>query len=417
MLKRGVRIGHVLTIGGALLAGSAILIAQKPQQSPPPAPPAGQQPASSGQQQQGQTPAPGPTPTPPQPPAPSPTQPAEGEAFAGVTNQEFLDALTKSGLIDKNPPSKDDYDSLSEDDEDDLDMFTLREEMIKEEERKEAEKKKEEEKKQEDAKKTPPKKGADKGKTPAAQSLDVAPKDAGKNDPKPQPPKKDDVPAGIRDEVGGPFVPDAEQPRAHRPVTIFVIGRSGDVEARVYSDHVLTDAERREVVGRRGVIVPASDTVRAAAQSVIDTPSLMKPGVHVLTVQMRSYCLEAVKPAAIRGALYTWAPRAAQAQFEGVRPVRAVAEFAARSGYLRPQGDTAAYGESIAQYAIWTRVEHWDRSRFTTEFIRRTRDEMRADHQAWSDETERTLGALAPGRWNDVARVLSMADRVETRAR
>jgi hypothetical protein len=260
--------------------------------------------------------------------------------------------------------------------------------------------------------------------TKPAQSLDVGPpKDEGRMKPPPKGSEPDEQPSSLRsgpsdagDDVdaepiaAGPSVLDA-------PIVVFAPSHDGDVQMRIYSARPLTDAEVRAYAARRGIISPVSGPLRRPLAAFIAQASARGSGVHVTTLKMRGYCVEAQKPFAASGAIFTWAPHAAQEEFAGAHPVRAVAETAARRGYLRPQGDPEAYGRFITQYAIWTALEHWDEARFTSEFVTRTRDQYAAAHKSWTSEAEQTLRALAPARWRDVRRVLAAAARLESDSR
>jgi hypothetical protein len=140
-------------------------------------------------------------------------------------------------------------------------------------------------------------------------------------------------------------------------------------------------------------------------------------GVHLTRLSLRAYCVESRKQTPPTGTMFEWGPEAVQQQFAPMRAVRVVSEVASRRGYLKPQGDAEAYGRSITQYAIWTKLEHWDESRFIEEFVKRTHAARGAEHKTSTDETDQTLRAMAPQRWRDVQLVTGDADRLEQRLR
>jgi len=201
------------------------------------------------------------------------------------------------------------------------------------------------------------------------------------------------------------------------PIATFAGFHDGVIRMRIYSPHGLTAEQRNGMLRSRGVLVPLTSSRARRVQHAIDVAAPKGSGVHVTTMLMRAFCVESKKLVPAGATSFAWGGRDVQAQFAPMRAVRRVAEVASKRGYLRPQGDAEAYGRFVTQYAIWSKLEHWDRSRFTEEFVKRTRETAQRSHKSWTNETEQTLRVLAPARWRDVSLVLRAAEITEARAR
>jgi hypothetical protein len=201
------------------------------------------------------------------------------------------------------------------------------------------------------------------------------------------------------------------------PFVVFTADRDGLIEMRVIGPSALRPETARLL--RRGemALMPVAADVRRRIESFVASVATRGSGVHVTRMRLRAYCVESAKPAAAAGTMFIPADRAAAAQFSAASRVRSAAEYAASHGLLTPQGDYAEYGRFVTQYAIWTRLEHWDQARFTREFLGRSRPAAGAAHGSWTGETEQTLRALAPARWRDIEMVLRAAAEAETRVR
>jgi hypothetical protein len=191
----------------------------------------------------------------------------------------------------------------------------------------------------------------------------------------------------------------------------------GTIEMRVYSPRGLTSQEKASLLRVSGVLVPIPPAARQYVEQWIAGAAPAGSGVHLTRVALRGYCVESKKQPPVSGSMFMMGRSAVQQQFAPMRAVRLVSEIAASGGYLKPQGGTADYGRFITQYAIWTKLEHWDQARFTDEFLRRSKQSFKVEHRQWTRDSERTLRALAPQRWSDIQFVMRAADRVETELR
>ena len=198
-----------------------------------------------------------------------------------------------------------------------------------------------------------------------------------------------------------------------RPIVVAVSRGNGLFELRNYSRDGLSPIELRAWSRRQLLMSPIAPDKQRAFEKQIAAVSKRGSGTHVTHIALNGYCVDAKKEAAPAGRLYLVANAAAREQYAPMRLLRRVADFAASRGFLRPQGDPAAYGRSITQYAIWTKLEHWNETQFTDEFVRRSKDTITREHKPWTADTEKTLRALAPHRWKEIDAVIQAADQAE----
>jgi len=202
-----------------------------------------------------------------------------------------------------------------------------------------------------------------------------------------------------------------------RPIVVAVSRGNGLFELRNYSRDGLSPIQLRAWSRRQLLMSPIAPDKQRAFEKQIAAVSKRGSGTHVTHIALNGYCVDAKKEAAPAGRLYIVASAAAREQYAPMRLRRRVADFAASRGFLRPQGDPAAYGRSITQYAIWTKLEHWNETQFTDEFVRRSKDTITSEHKPWTTDTEKTLRALAPHRWKEIDAVIQTADQAEVAAR
>ena len=202
-----------------------------------------------------------------------------------------------------------------------------------------------------------------------------------------------------------------------QPIIIAISRGNGSFELRRYSRDGFSPRVIRAWSRRQLVMSPVAPGKQRAFEKQIAAISKRGSGTHITHIALNGYCVDAKKAAAPAGRLYLVAPAATREQYAPMRMVRRVADFAAARGFLRPQGDPAAYGRSIAQYAIWTKLEHWNEMQFTDEFVRRSKDTITREHKPWSADTEKTLRALAPHRWKEIDTVIRTAAQLDSTAR
>jgi hypothetical protein len=82
----------------------------------------------------------------------------------------------------------------------------------------------------------------------------------------------------------------------------------------------------------------------------------------------------------------------------------------AASGQLHPDTDPTGYADSIKQWAIWSRLEHWTPSDLERNFVDRMRKNVEALGQKWNKNLETQVRQLLPNRMRDIAAVQAAAD-------
>jgi hypothetical protein len=225
--------------------------------------------------------------------------------------------------------------------------------------------------------------------------------------------------AGPVDEVMAP--PDGYRPiaftapAAFAPFIVGVMRENSRVDFRVLSPHGLSSAQWRAAASRPLVIQPLSSEGAANLERAMAPLVQRGSGTHVAKLQGRVYCADVRRKVPPEGTVFVVADRAAQALFEPARYALRVARQAARKNVLATQGDPAAYADSITQYAIWTRLEHWNETRFIDEFVKRTKEAFAGRKQAWTADSADIARIAARYRWADVDRILTTADEIEQR--
>ncbi len=128
------------------------------------------------------------------------------------------------------------------------------------------------------------------------------------------------------------------------------------------------------------------------------------------------YCLDFAKVVPAAGTMYRLADQAMQEQFAPLARVLKAGRQLADAGMLHPDSDAAAYASSIKQWAVWSKVEHWDRADFEKHFVERTRKNAENVKQPWSGDLERIVRGAVANRWQDINAVWAEADRVAASA-
>ncbi len=129
-----------------------------------------------------------------------------------------------------------------------------------------------------------------------------------------------------------------------------------------------------------------------------------------VTLKVEGYCVDYLLEPPREGTMFRIAPPDVQRRFEPARYVVPAARKLAGANRLHPDSDRSSYVESIKQYAVWTRLEHWDQAKFGEAFVDRTRKNLLAQRRSWTKDVEKIVRDAIPGRWRDVTAVLEAAD-------
>ena len=110
------------------------------------------------------------------------------------------------------------------------------------------------------------------------------------------------------------------------------------------------------------------------------------------------------------GVVYKVAAARHQQRLKPMRKIMRAANQLATAGKLHPDSSLAGYATSIKQYAVWTRLEGWNRDAFFKHFLERTRKNALAMKAPWTEAVETQVKKLLPNRWDDIQAVLKASD-------
>lgn len=127
---------------------------------------------------------------------------------------------------------------------------------------------------------------------------------------------------------------------------------------------------------------------------------------------LSGFCAEFQKEPPPPGTLYRVAAAPQQQRLKPMRVIMRAATDLAAAGKLHPDSSPEGYFNFVKQYAVWTRLERWNRDQFAENFIARSKKNAAAVKQPWSSAVERQVRALLPSRWADIQAVLQAADAV-----
>lgn len=132
-----------------------------------------------------------------------------------------------------------------------------------------------------------------------------------------------------------------------------------------------------------------------------------------VSTTLLAYCLEHLKQPPRAGTVFRLANDAVQQRYAPFRHVLTAARELRDAGQLPVDGgDPSAYFHSIRQWAVWTREQNLNQSRFGDAFVAHTRRNAEAAGRQWTPAFEQAARRLVPGRWQAVQRVLQTADRL-----
>lgn len=194
-----------------------------------------------------------------------------------------------------------------------------------------------------------------------------------------------------------------------------VITSLGASQGEAFHMQIVNDGPRPIRLSADGVVV--EPLKRDARDEVQKTLQRMAPKLkNATTAKVEGYCVAyALKPPEA-GMLFRVAAPSVQAQFSPARSVLRAAGMLDASGALTPDSDPKAYVESITQYAIWTKLEHWDERKYTDTWVDMTKKQIAAMKRQWTGEMETTVRRLAPGRWRDIQAIVAISEAPPVRA-
>lgn len=184
----------------------------------------------------------------------------------------------------------------------------------------------------------------------------------------------------------------------------------GSSTGEAFQVRIVNDGSRPvKISGGNLVLEPVS----RAAQDELRRQIRTLPA-QAITKTLNAYCLEFTRLTPAAGTIFRVAAPELQQQFAPMRYIADASRVLRDGGGLSPDSNPDAYFHSIRQWAIWTRQEAFDGDGFATAFVERTKKNLEALKQPWTEVLDRTVRAAVPGRWGDISRVLQEADRLQS---
>jgi hypothetical protein len=150
-------------------------------------------------------------------------------------------------------------------------------------------------------------------------------------------------------------------------------------------------------------------TVLVPTEPGSEKPAASRGTAGMLTQQLSGFCLQFAKLPPAAGMVYKIASPAMQQNFAPLKQILQAGRTLAEKGKLHPDSEPNAYADSIRQYAVWSKQEGWDQTKFGDEFIGRTKKNAEARNVKWTPVIEQALRGAIPGRWADITQVLNVA--------
>jgi DNA-binding response OmpR family regulator/cell wall-associated NlpC family hydrolase len=140
------------------------------------------------------------------------------------------------------------------------------------------------------------------------------------------------------------------------------------------------------------------------------TAAMPQASPNVTVSPLSGFCAEFQKDQPVPGTVYRVASAPQQARLRPMRRIIRTAGELAQAGKLHPDSTPASYFDFVKQYAVWTRLEKWDREAFNKNFLERTRKNVEGSRQTWTPAIEKQVRSLLPNRWADIQLVLAASD-------
>ena len=134
------------------------------------------------------------------------------------------------------------------------------------------------------------------------------------------------------------------------------------------------------------------------------------------THKLRAYCVDYAKAPPEPDGVFRVAAPEIQDKYKPIRTVMQAGRELATAGKFHPDSDPAAYADSIRQYSLWTKLEHWDEQKFGEVFLEKTKENTVAAKVKWTKQMDQAVRALIPGRWRDISMVIEEAQKLSSAA-
>ncbi|MCC7416018.1 MAG: hypothetical protein IT176_02670 [Acidobacteria bacterium] len=167
-----------------------------------------------------------------------------------------------------------------------------------------------------------------------------------------------------------------------------------------------------EVLGRAGepVQVRAPDGLVLQPVRQGNAPRPAGAGSGRLSALLTGFCLDYGKPPPPAGVTYQVAPESLQQRHRALRSILRAGRALKDAGLLNPDSDPESYATFVQQWALWTRLEGWNFSQFTNQFLAYTRRNVESSGARWTDVMRDGIRDAARNRFDDILAVLLEAE-------
>ncbi len=125
--------------------------------------------------------------------------------------------------------------------------------------------------------------------------------------------------------------------------------------------------------------------------------------------RLNAYCLEFKLKPPETGMMFHVVEANTQQKYGPAREILRASRRLQAANELKPDSDPADYFHSIRQWAIWVSEQHFTQPQYQQAFIDRTKKNVTALNAKWSKQIEDGINALAPHRWDEIAKILRAA--------
>lgn len=161
--------------------------------------------------------------------------------------------------------------------------------------------------------------------------------------------------------------------------------------------------------GRAVSVASPDGLVLQAIRPGVAKPVAARTTAPVQRHKVVGHCVEFAKEPPAPGTLYQVAGGAVQEKFKPVQRILEVTRRLEQAGLVTPDIGLNEYMSFLEQWAIWTKLENWDRKKFEEMFVERTKKNLAQAKKQWTKEIEQFVRASVPKRWSDVTAVLKEA--------
>jgi hypothetical protein len=190
------------------------------------------------------------------------------------------------------------------------------------------------------------------------------------------------------------------------PKLTAVIRSLGTSTGEAFEVEMLNDSTLPSELDLDGLVVEplAKDAPRKAQR---DLQKVRDRGAEKAAVS--GYCLALHELPPEPGMLYRIAAPEMQQKFAPMRKILRAARILQQAQSLHPDSDPERYYESIKQWAIWTKEQHFTLQSFEQALLEHTKRNVAAAGKPWTSAIEQGVRRIVPTRWADIMTLLDKA--------